>query len=89
MSLKPSSVGRKTVNQRVRLRAEYNAASNTVSLLLSGKRSFVLGGQIVVNSSPPNGITDSAGDYLVGGPLDLPGIDPVFVIRPNGRGVVG
>ena len=34
----------------------------------------------------PLGVTDTSGDSLVGGPLHLPGTDPVFAILPKGRG---
>ena len=79
-------VGQMVVTRRVKLHAEYSPASNAVNLILSGRPTFGLGGQIDVNASSPAGVTDTSGDDLVGGPLHLPGIDPVFAILPKGRG---
>ncbi len=80
--------GRKTVTQRVRLHAKYQAGSETVSLTLAARLSFALGGQIVVNASSPRGITSASGDYLDGSGDGFPGSDAVFFILPNGGGVV-
>ena len=82
-------VGHAVVTRRVKLHAEYAPASNAVNLILSGRPTFGLGGQIDVNASPPAGVTDTSGDDLGGGPLHLPGIDPVFAILPKGRGLLG
>jgi hypothetical protein len=82
-------VGHMVVARRVKLHVEYSPASTAVNLILSGRPTFGLGGQIDVNASPPTGVIDTSGDYLVGGPLHLSGIDPVFAILPKGRSVVG
>jgi hypothetical protein len=82
-------LGKQVVTQRVKLRAQYDPGSNAVTLVLSGKPSFGIRGEIDVNAAPPTGITDTSGGYLVGGPLSLPGIDPVISIRPKGRGFFG
>ncbi len=82
-------LGTTVTTQRVKLHAQYLPASNAVDLILSGRPSFGMGGLIDVNAAPPSGLTDPSGDYLIGGPLGLPGIDPVVTILPKGRGLVG
>jgi len=80
---------RKLATQRVKLRVEYKAGSDTVSLILSSRSSFALGGQLVVNASSPKGITDTSGVYLDGSGDGAPGSDAVFVILPDGQGLTG
>jgi len=79
---------RKSVAQRVTIQAKYQAGSETVSLTLENRLLFALGGQIVVNASPPNGITSTSGAYLNRGSDGSPGSNAVFFILPNGGGVV-
>jgi hypothetical protein len=78
---------RKTISQRVKIKARYNSASHEVSLILSGSPSFALGGQLVVNALAPDGITSTSGVYLDGSGDDAPGSNAVFVILPNGEGL--
>ena len=79
--------GGKLVAQRVKLQARYNQGTHAVRLILSGRHSFALGGQLVVNASAPNGITNASGVYLAAGVLDQSGVNPVFVILADGLGL--
>jgi hypothetical protein len=71
--------------QPVSVQAVYNAQTDTVSLLLTGRPQFTYGGQIVVNASPPSGITDSSGNYLDGNDEGIQGDDGMFIILPKAR----
>jgi hypothetical protein len=82
-------LGPTVTTRRVKLHAQYLPASDAVDLILSGRPSFGMGGEIDVNAAPPSGITDTSGDYVIGGPLGLPGIDPIVSILPRGRGLLG
>jgi hypothetical protein len=79
---------RTTVAQPVPIRVVYDAAAHAVSLLLMGQPQFAKGGQIVVSGSPPTGLISTAGGYLDGSGVGLPGSDGVYTILPKGRAVV-
>lgn len=79
----------KTVSQRVKVKAKYRAGSDEVSLTFAGSPSFARGGQLVVNATAPNGITDTSGNYLAGGADGVAGTSAVFVILPDGQGFAG
>jgi hypothetical protein len=78
---------RKTVTQRVKLRVEFKPGADTVSLVLSSRASFALGGQLVVNASSPSGISNTSGVYLDGAGDGAPGSNAIFVIASNGQDV--
>jgi virginiamycin B lyase len=72
--------GRKTVTKYlpVRLTANDDAASNSVSLMLIGKPAFAQGGVLIVIDTPPGGVSSATGDPLSGGTT-------VFAIAPKGN----
>ncbi len=75
-----------TVTQRVKIKVQYNSATHAARLMLHGRPSFALGGQIVVNGSAPNGVTDTSGTYLDGSADGVAGSNAVFDILPGGGG---
>jgi hypothetical protein len=66
---------------------QYDAATHSVSLLLSGKRAFAEGGRITVIAAPPDGISSASGVLLDGGDKGQAGDDGVFAILPKARGI--
>ena len=68
------------VTEPVDVQAAYDASRNAVILTIAGKQTFAKGGQITVIATPPNGVSDAAGDFLAAG-------DTVFNILPKARGV--
>ncbi len=79
--------GWQTVSQRVKLKAEYSNASHSVSLILSGRPTFALGGELTVIATAPSGITSAQGVYLDGSGNGVPGSNAVFVILPERQGL--
>src|SRR5262249_53086583 len=79
---------RTTVGQPIPVRVTYDDSAHSVSLFLTGRPRFARGGQIVVNDSPPTGLTGVAGDYLDGSGTGVPGSNGTFTILPKGRGLV-
>jgi RHS repeat-associated protein/uncharacterized repeat protein (TIGR01451 family) len=75
------------VLHRVPIRVIYDAADQSVSLLLSGKQAFAQGGRITVISTPPSGVTSAAGVLLDGNNEGQPGDNGTFKILPRARGV--
>ncbi len=75
--LSTKRVKRKTVQifHPLAVHAQYNAATNSVSLLLSNQQKFAKGGRITVIATPPGGVSSVAGD------------DGVFTIPANARGI--
>jgi hypothetical protein len=71
--------GRKTVTKPAGFRVSYNPSKFAVDLLLTRKQTFSKGGVLTVNGTSNNGITDLAGDSLVG--------NSVFTIGPKARSV--
>ncbi len=71
----------------VPIRVVYDAVDHSVSLLLSGKQAFALGGRITVISTPPGGVSSAAGVLLDGNDEGQPGDDGTFTILPLGRAV--
>jgi hypothetical protein len=67
--------------------AAYNSVTRTVLLILARSHRFVSGGRIIVNSSPPNGITDDSGTYLDGSGNGIPGSPAVLTILPGATGI--
>jgi hypothetical protein len=80
--------GRKTVNQAVNLRAQYNSTTHVVSLMLSGQHTFSRGGALVVNASSSTGVADSSGTLVDGNNDGSPGGNASFVIRSRGNSVI-
>jgi hypothetical protein len=70
--------GRKTVRKAVHFRVTYDAPTHSVDIYLSGKPAFTDGGVLIVNAQ---GITDTAGDSLVG--------QNAFTILPRAKGIQG
>ncbi len=58
-----------------------------MSLILVGKAPFTKGGQIIVNASEPNGITDASGTALDGNDEGKPGDNAILSVLPKGQGV--
>lgn len=79
--------GRKTSVKPVGIQAVYNSSTRSVSLILVGKVPFTNGGQIIVNASAPNGITDTSGTRLDGNNEGVPGDNAVLSVLPKGQGV--
>jgi streptogramin lyase len=79
--------GRKTIRQHVGFNVVYNPSTYTVNLILAGKPGFAAGGQMIVNASPPIGITDSSGTYLDGSGDGVTGKNATFTISPKARGI--
>jgi hypothetical protein len=69
-----------TVNTPVAFSAVYNPATNSVTLLLSGKQAFAKGGEISVNYAPPNGVSGASG-------VALDSNDTTLTIQPKGRAI--
>ncbi len=67
--------------------AVYHDDERLVVLTLAGKTVFPDGGQIVVNSAPPGGITDVAGTFLDGSGDGVPGSPAVLTILPGAGGI--
>lgn len=70
------------------LNVVYNPGNQTVLVILARDQLFASGGQIVVNSAPPDGVTDLAGNYLDGSHNGLPGSPAVLTILPGASGIV-
>ena len=71
----------------VPIQVQYNAANDSVSLLLTGKQEFAKGGQITVIAAPPGGVSDASGVSLDGGDTGQAGDNGVFTIVPKARGI--
>ncbi len=66
---------RKSVTEPVAVIARYQAATDSVDLLVLGNPAFKLGGQILVDASATEGIVNISGDGLPGGTVsDAPGV---------------
>jgi hypothetical protein len=72
--------GRKLVAQPVTVRVSYNPAARSVTLRLARGAAFTRGGQIILNSRSPDGITDAGGIYLDGTSDGVPGENDVLVV---------
>jgi len=70
------------------LNVVYNPGNQTVLVILARQQLFASGGQIVVNSAPPAGVTDLAGNYLDGSRNGLPGSPAALTILPGASGIV-
>jgi hypothetical protein len=68
--------------------AQYNAATDSVDLVLSGKQAFAQGGQITVIAEPPNGVSGASGAPLDGNNEGKAGDNGVFTILPKATGIV-
>lgn len=62
----------------VAIRATYDPATQTVTLMLAGKSKFAAGGKITVDDSPPNGVASAAG-------VALAASDATFLIGRGGK----
>jgi hypothetical protein len=69
------------------IRVDYNAATDSVDLMLAGKQAFTDGGQITVVAGPPGGVSSSAGVFLDGNNEGLAGDNGVFSISAKARGI--
>jgi hypothetical protein len=76
-----------TILQPVGFQLSYNAATNSVSLLMSGKP-FRKGGHLTVIAAPPDGIASAAGVFLDGGNQGVSGDNGSFAILANAKGIV-
>jgi hypothetical protein len=81
-------VKRKTVTsyQPVSFQVVYNAATNAVSLLVTGQK-FLKGGRITVSASPPNGVSNASGVFLDGNNEGVAGDNAVFTILAKATGI--
>jgi hypothetical protein len=79
--------GRKLVSQVIRFQPVYNAATQSVSLMLFGNQTFLKGGKITVIAAPPSGITNTSGVFLDGNNEGIPGDNGAFVILPKASGI--
>jgi hypothetical protein len=66
---------------------QYDAATQSVSLLLSGRRAFAKGGRITVIAAPPDGISSASGVWLDGDDQGQAGDNGVFAILPKASGI--
>jgi hypothetical protein len=73
------------LTEPVAVRVRYRPARNVVILRLVRRAAFTGGGEIVVNASPPDGITDVDGEFLDGRGHGVPGVDGVFFISRKAR----
>jgi hypothetical protein len=73
-------VRRRIIAQPVSLRASYDPSGYTVSLVLIGKHPFLQGGRLVLNDTPPYGISDPSGELLAG--------NTTFAILPGTNGIM-
>jgi RHS repeat-associated protein len=69
--------------------AQYDAATHSVSLILTGKQAFAQGGQITVIATPPDGVSGDTGVLLDGGDSGVAGDNGVFTIQKGGKGITG
>jgi streptogramin lyase len=91
------ALGNYTVTQTVKVRgkslakavaltsAVYNATSDSVTLTMAGKPGFATGGMILVNGTPPDGITDTLGAFLDGTDTGVFGTNGTLIITPKAR----
>jgi len=70
----------KRLKRKVKVTAAYNQSTNSVTLMVKGKTTFAKGGQITVLTSPPNGVSSTAG-------VLLDSSDTVFTILPKAKGI--
>jgi hypothetical protein len=71
----------------VPISVQYNAASDSVNLLLAGTQAFKDGGQITVVAAAPGGVSSALGVLLDGNNQGTPGDNGVFAILPKARGI--
>ncbi len=64
----------------VAIRATYDPATQTVTLMLAGRSRFAAGGKITVDYSPPTGVASAAG-------VALDPSDATFAIGRGGKGI--
>ena len=82
-------VKRKVVTQShpVPIRVQFNAANNTVDLLLSKRQAFTQGGRITVVATPPGGVESGSGALVDGDNQGVAGDNGTFTILPKARGI--
>jgi hypothetical protein len=71
----------------VAISVQYDAATDSVSLLLGGKQAFTQGGQITVIATSPGGVGGTSGVLLDGSDKGQAGDNGVFTILPRARGI--
>ncbi len=88
------SISRKRVKKKstqvlhpVPIRVQYNAASDSVDLLLAGKQAFKSGGQITVVATTPGGVSSALGVLLDGNNEGTAGDNGTFTILSKAAGV--
>ena len=69
-----------TLHTPVAFTAAYNPATNSVTLMISGKLAFATGGQITVNYSPPGGVSSATDEPLAAN-------DASFAIAAKGSSI--
>ncbi len=79
---------KKQIAHAVAIRALYDEATDSVSLMFVGQAPFKQGGQLVVNASPSTGIAGASGTALDGNNEGLPGDNGMFVVLPKARGII-
>jgi hypothetical protein len=73
-------IRRRIIAQPVSLRASYDPSADTVILALIGKHPFLQGGRLILNDTPPNGITNPSGELLAG--------NITFAVLPGTNGIM-
>ncbi len=75
------------VYHQLPIKVQYNAATDSVNLLLAGTQAFAKGGQITVIAAPPGGVSSALGVLLDGNDEGTAGDNGVFSILPKARGI--
>ena len=71
----------------VPISVDYNAATHSVNLLLSGKQAFTQGGQITVIANNASGVSSALGVLLDGNDEGIAGDNGVFTILSRAKGI--
>ena len=79
--------GHNLAARTIKFRPIYNAATHSVSLVLSVTQAFAQGGKITVVAAPPSGIDDVSGVFLDGDGNGLAGDNAVFNIRSKATAI--
>jgi hypothetical protein len=74
------------VYKAVNFQVAYNAATHSVSVLVTGQQ-FLKGGRITVIASAPNGVSDTSGVFLDGNGDGLAGGNAIFKISAKAKSI--
>src|SRR5262249_35948860 len=69
------------------VRVQYDPASQSASVFLSGRQAFAQGGQITVLAGAPNGVCSALRGLRDGNNEGVSGDSGVFTILPKARGI--